>query len=75
MKRRAALACAFAVSPKILLLDEPFVNLDEESAQQLQRALEELRSEGCTICLATHEKTYREVPKVKRITLVEGELR
>ncbi len=41
MKRRVALACAFAGQPQLVLLDEPTTGLDQDSRQSL---LENLRS-------------------------------
>jgi len=42
LARRAALARAFAVKPDLLLLDEPFVSLDDELAARLREELAEL---------------------------------
>jgi ABC-type nitrate/sulfonate/bicarbonate transport system ATPase subunit len=39
MQRRAALARAFAVQPRVLLMDEPFVSLDAPTAEQLRQLL------------------------------------
>jgi NitT/TauT family transport system ATP-binding protein len=55
MARRVALARAFAVDPDILILDEPFVSLDETIAVRLRRLLIELwQSNPVTVLMVTH---------------------
>ena len=39
LARRAALARAFATEPAVLFLDEPFVSLDEPTAERLRHLL------------------------------------
>jgi ABC-type nitrate/sulfonate/bicarbonate transport system ATPase subunit len=55
MARRAALARAFVVEPGLLLLDEPFVSLDEQSAGRLRGLLRDLLAmHHTTAILVTH---------------------
>ena len=54
-QRRAALARAFAVRPEVLFLDEPFVSLDEATAQRLRGLLVDLwRRDPVTVLMVTH---------------------
>jgi ABC-type nitrate/sulfonate/bicarbonate transport system ATPase subunit len=56
LARRAAIARAFAVRPDFLLLDEPFVSLDEAIAMRLREELTALtRREKVTTLLVTHD--------------------
>jgi ABC-type nitrate/sulfonate/bicarbonate transport system ATPase subunit len=55
MARRVALARAFVIQPTVLLMDEPFVSLDEPTADRLRRLLlETLRAHPATVLFVTH---------------------
>jgi NitT/TauT family transport system ATP-binding protein len=57
MSRRVALARAFAVEPDLLLMDEPFVSLDEETAEKLRQLLLDIwRRRPTTVLFVTHDK-------------------
>jgi heme ABC exporter ATP-binding subunit CcmA len=55
MRQRLSLARAIFHRPELLLLDEPFSNVDPESAAQIAKLLGEMRSAGNTILLVTHQ--------------------
>jgi heme ABC exporter ATP-binding subunit CcmA len=55
MRQRLSLARAIFHSPRLLLLDEPFSNVDPDSALQIAKLLAAMRDEGTTIILVTHQ--------------------
>lgn len=56
MQRRVALARAFAVEPYLLLMDEPFVSLDQPTANQLRELLIRVWStHRSTVLFVTHD--------------------
>ncbi|AWK89346.1 ABC transporter (plasmid) [Azospirillum thermophilum] len=56
MSRRVALARAFAVEPDLLLMDEPFVSLDEPTARHLRQLLTRiLQAHPTTVLFVTHD--------------------
>lgn len=55
MRQRTALARVLLAQPDLLLLDEPFSNIDAASALQMLQVLAELRNQQRTILLTTHQ--------------------
>jgi heme ABC exporter ATP-binding subunit CcmA len=56
MRQRASLARVLLAQPELLLLDEPFSNMDVESAHQMVRLLARFRTGNRTIVLTTHQR-------------------
>ncbi len=54
MKQRLGIAQALLHDPKILVLDEPNNGLDPNGINDMIRLIKNLKSEGKTICLSTH---------------------
>jgi ABC-2 type transport system ATP-binding protein len=54
MKQKLAIARAILHEPKTLFLDEPTAGLDPEAAKLVRDFIEELKTEGRTIFLCTH---------------------
>jgi sulfonate transport system ATP-binding protein len=58
MQRRVSLARGFILEPEILLMDEPFVSLDDPTAQSLRQLVNELwQSHPTTVIFVTHDRT------------------
>ena len=55
MRQRASLARVLMAKPDLLLLDEPFSNVDIASSNQMLHVLDQLRAAGNTILLTTHQ--------------------
>ena len=55
MRQRMSLARALLNDPKILLLDEPFSNVDAGSAREMVSLLVEMRNAGRTLFVVTHQ--------------------
>lgn len=56
MQRRAALARAFVVAPRLLMLDEPFVSVDAPTRAQLHALLQALwQKSRPTVLFVTHD--------------------
>ena len=55
MRQRMSLARAVLHDPKILLLDEPFSNVDVRSAREMVGLLKQMRDAGKTIFVVTHQ--------------------
>lgn len=54
-KRRLAVACMLAMELPVIILDEPFANLDYAGVRQVNSLVKSLKSEGKTVIVLTHE--------------------
>lgn len=57
MRQRLGLAQAIMEDPKLLILDEPFNGLDQKGAAEIRSLLLQLKQEGKTILLSSHNQT------------------
>jgi len=55
MRQRMSLGRAILADPKVLLLDEPFSNVDAHSAAAMVKLLKGMRDAGKTIFVITHQ--------------------
>ena len=56
MRQRLGIAQAIMEDPDILILDEPMNGLDNEGVEEMRELFLNLRNEGKTILLASHNK-------------------
>ena len=56
MRQRTSLARVLLPVPELLLLDEPFSNMDVESARQMVELLAGFRQQSRTIVITTHQR-------------------
>jgi ABC-2 type transport system ATP-binding protein len=73
-KRRLALALAIAHSPPVLILDEPTAGLDVPSRVELHKLVRELREDGTTVLLATHDMAEAEELTDRVAILLQGKI-
>lgn len=71
--QKVAVARALSNEPHLLLADEPTASLDEESARDLLVLLDELRLEGRTVLLASHDSLAKDLAWGKQ-RIVDGKL-
>lgn len=73
LRQKTSIALGLIRPFKLLLVDEPFVGLDATGKEAMLGVLDELKSIGTTIVVATHEPTF--VERVTRcIALRDGEV-
>ncbi len=58
MRQRLSLARATLNDAKVLLLDEPFSNLDPQSSKAMSRLLGQMRDAGKTVLVVTHQAAH-----------------
>jgi ABC-type multidrug transport system ATPase subunit len=73
LRQKAAIALAFVRPFKLLLVDEPFLGLDEPGKQALPAVVDTASQQGATLLIATHELSF--VKQVGRLlALRDGQM-
>jgi len=72
-RQRIGLARALYGDPKLIVLDEPNSNLDQDGDAALMKTLEELKHKGRTIVVVTHRQNVLALAD-KILLLVEGQI-
>jgi len=74
MRQRMSLARAILHDPKVLLLDEPFSNVDVNSAREMVTLLRGMRDAGKTIFVVTHQALLLEGVADEFIWMQSGQI-
>jgi ABC-type multidrug transport system ATPase subunit len=74
MRQRMSLARALLNDPKILLLDEPFSNVDVRSAREMVSLLSHLRAAGKTLFVVTHQAALLEGAADEFVLMEAGQI-
>lgn len=70
--QRIAIARALALSPELLLADEPTGNLDEKTAFEIVDLFDRINKNGITVLMATHNPQIIEKLKKRVVELQKG---
>ena len=73
-QRRLALSLAIAHQPQVIILDEPTAGLDVASRTELHSMMQELKEQGATILLATHDMAEAEKMTDRVSILLRGKI-
>lgn len=74
LQRRLNLVLAMAHNPPVVILDEPTAGLDVASRVELHSMMNELRQQGATILLATHDMAEAEKMTDRVAILLNGKI-
>jgi cell division transport system ATP-binding protein len=72
--QRAALARALAISPELVLADEPTGNLDWETAESIMELFDKVNKTGKTVIIATHHMGLIDKMKKRTIKMKAGKV-
>jgi energy-coupling factor transport system ATP-binding protein len=73
-KKRVAFATALAARPELVILDEPTAGQDEPFRRELGRLIRELREEGKTVLLVTHDLEFAAEQASRWLILANGRI-
>jgi ABC-2 type transport system ATP-binding protein len=73
-QRRLALSLAVAHDPPVIILDEPTAGLDVATRSELHTLMQELKQQGRTIILATHDMAEAEKMADRVSILLRGKI-
>ena len=73
-QQRVAIARALAMEPDILCFDEPTSALDPELTKEVLQTIQDLKRDGCTMIVVTHEMGFAKSAADVIIYMAEGQI-
>lgn len=74
MRQRLGIACAIMEQPELILLDEPFISLDEQAVEQVTQIIQQEKERGALIILACHDYELLSYSSDEIFKIVGGKL-
>lgn len=73
-RQRVAIARALAMDPRLMLFDEPTSSLDPELVSEVLDVMRELRAEGMTMLVVTHELGFAREASDRIVVVSDGQI-
>lgn len=54
-RQRLSIACALLKKPKLIIMDEPFANLDNKTSEMIMEFIIDLKNEGISFIVSSHD--------------------
>ncbi len=68
-RQRLSIVCSLLKKPKLIIMDEPFSNIDEKTSLQIMEYIIELKEQGISFLISTHDISIVEGHENKAILL------
>lgn len=73
-KKRVTIAGILAMSPEVIILDEPFIGLDYKGVKDVTKAILKLKDMGKTVILITHDLEKIAAYVTRTVIMFNGEI-
>jgi ABC-2 type transport system ATP-binding protein len=74
MAKKLSLLLAFIGSPRLILLDEPLITLDQQSVQTLQQMISDYSRRGVGFLITSHQELYFDSAPASRLLIEDKKL-